>query len=471
MWLILVGGIRFVFAFLVTAFGKISQLDLGCCKCMYYFTGFDIDLLERCQIGFAGKSGGDSGCNFICNRQRDKSYFQRLNLFCIKKKNVNSGNSMKKQIKRYLKTILLACLYLINFVAPAQDLTRWKELVFSSGVDTAGLDPDAATIKRIASMAAYGSTPFHVGHWQIPQQVDSARLGIVANSVLKQSEGWADQWTSLEPNFIPYKYLRSYLDSLPTAETDTDDKFTILCSALNQYRWLNRIPSDTLIVINIPSATLRVITKSGEELLYSPVILGQPKTPTPLFGAYLTRIITFPYWNVPRSIATREILPKIKRDPAATLDNLKMQVLDSKGKVLNPDAIDWKSLSVKNFPYRLRQSTGCDNALGVIKFDLNSPYDVYLHDTNHRELFAEKNHFLSHGCIRLAKPVELANLVLQQDFFKHSFLETQKTNVPSKTIALPVILPVIITYELVDLDSNNLIRFYPDVYGWKKVKM
>ena len=365
----------------------------------------------------------------------------------------------------------ILCLCLINITAVGQDLSVWKGLVSKSGIDTTGMSTDEATVSRVAALVAYGVRPFHVGHWQIPQHVDSVRLDTLSKLAVKQSDGWADRWTSLEPGFLPYKYLRAYLDSLPVDEANMDDSLNALRSALNEYRWLNRIPFDTLIIVNIPSSTLRVITKSGRQLLYSAVILGQHHTPTPLFGAYLTRIITFPYWNVPRSIATKELLPKIKRNPATTLDNLKMQVLDSRGKVADPSTIDWKSLSAKNFPYRLRQSTGCDNALGVMKFDLNSPYDVYLHDTNHREFFAGTNHFLSHGCIRLAKPVELANLILQKEFFTPSFLDTQKTNVPSKVISIPAAIPIVITYELVDLDADNLIRFYPDVYGWRKVKM
>jgi len=370
-----------------------------------------------------------------------------------------------------LKAIFLFCLCLINSVAKTQDMSMWKKMVYLSGLDTVGVNSDSATISRVAKLLAYGSRPVHTGHWQLSQQVDSVNIKVVTDAVVNQSEGWTDQWASLEPGFLPYKYLRSHLDSLRGNEANVGENMHFIQSALNEYRWLNRIPFDTLIIVNIPSSTLRMVTKQGEQLLYSRVILGQPHTPTPLFGAYLTRIITFPYWNVPRSIATKELLPKIKRNPAVSLDNLKMQVLDSKGKIVDPATIDWQTLSAKNFPYRLRQSTGCDNALGVMKFDLNSPYDVYLHDTNHREFFAGKNHFLSHGCIRLAKPVELANLVLQKDFFTPAFLETQKINVPSKIIALPAEIPIIITYQLADPDADNKIRFYPDVYGWQKVKM
>ncbi|WP_221393531.1 L,D-transpeptidase family protein [Dyadobacter sp. NIV53] len=370
-----------------------------------------------------------------------------------------------------LNAALILYLCLVKVAGVGQDLSVWKEMVYKSGVDTVGISGDTVSINRVSGLVSYGSRPYHLGHWKIPQKVDSARLKIVTDAVIGQKEGWIDQWKSLEPGFLPYKYLKSYLDSSHADGADSNEGFDIVCSALNEYRWLNRIPSDALIIVNIPSSTLRVVTKNGCQLLYSKVILGQRHTPTPLFGAYLTRIITFPYWNVPRSIATKELLPKIKRNPAATLDNLKMQVLDSQGKIVDPGVIDWKSLSARNFPYRLRQSTGCDNALGVIKFDLNSPYDVYLHDTNHRELFEAENLFLSHGCIRLAKPVELANLVLQKETFTTSFLTTEKTNVPSKIFALPAAIPIIITYQLVDLDEDNQLHFYPDVYGWQKVKM
>ncbi|MGM9510557.1 L,D-transpeptidase family protein [Larkinella sp. GY13] len=351
-----------------------------------------------------------------------------------------------------------------------QTLPEWQNLLYRSGLDTTGVRLDSATLSRLAYELAYGNRPNRLSYWNLPEQIDSARVNQVVERIRQKTPDWVAQWHSLEPVFEPYRRLRAGLDSLMFFGGDSIPRWHEIKTALNNYRWLNRVASDLVVVVNIPSATLRVLNRQGNEVLQSRVIVGNPRTPTPLFGAQLTRIITYPYWNVPRSIAVKEFLPKIKRNPAGFLDAMKLQVLDAQGRVVAPESVNWTALSTKNFPYRLRQSTGCDNALGVMKFDVNSPYDIYLHDTNHRELFSSNRRFLSHGCIRVAKPVELANLLLGSPYFKPAFLESRQVNLPSRTVPLPGPVPVLIQYQTVDVNSAGTLVFYPDVYGWQTVK-
>lgn len=140
-----------------------------------------------------------------------------------------------------------------------------------------------------------------------------------------------------------------------------------------------------------------------------------------------------------------------------------LQVISPQGKLISPEMIDWKSLTAKNLPYRLRQSTGCNNALGVIKFDLDSPYDVYLHDTNHRELLSKKYRFLGHGCIRVAEPAKLANFLMEKEWLSDAFTEARYHNLPSKSYPLPHTIPVVITYTLVEADAGLV--YYQDIYN------
>ncbi|KAA9356264.1 L,D-transpeptidase family protein [Larkinella humicola] len=351
-----------------------------------------------------------------------------------------------------------------------QTLPEWQNLLYRSGLDTTGVRLDSATLSRLAYELAYGNRPNRLSYWNLPEQIDSARINQVVEQIRMKAPDWVAQWHSLEPVFEPYQRLRAGLDSLMFFGGDSIPRWHEIKTALNNYRWLNRVASDLVVVVNIPSATLRVLNRQGNEVLQSRVIVGTPRTPTPLFGAQLTRIITYPYWNVPRSIAVKEFLPKIKRNPAGFLDAMKLQVLDAKGRIVAPESVNWTALSAQNFPYRLRQSTGCDNALGVMKFDVNSPFDIYLHDTNHRELFSNSRRFLSHGCIRVAKPVELANLLLGSPYFKPAFLESTQVNLPSRTVPLPGPVPVLIQYQTVDVNSAGTLVFYPDVYGWQTVK-
>jgi hypothetical protein len=371
------------------------------------------------------------------------------------------------------KTLLLILIALTCRVQVVigQTLPEWQNLLYRSGLDTTGVRLDSTSISRLAYELAYGNRPNRLSYWNLTEQIDSARVNQVVAQIRREAPDWVIQWQSLEPVFEPYRLLRASLDSLMFFGGDSIPRWYEIRIALNNYRWLNRLSSDLIVVVNIPSATLRVLNREGKEVVQSRVIVGNPHTPTPLFGAQLTRIITYPYWNVPRSIAVKEFLPKIKRNPAGFLDAMKLQVLDAQERIVTPESVNWSVLSAKNFPYRLRQSTGCDNALGVMKFDVNSPYDIYLHDTNHRELFSRTRRFLSHGCIRVAQPIELANLLLQSLYFKPAFLESRQVNLPSRTVPLPSPVPVIIQYQTVDVNSAGTLVFYPDVYGWQTVKL
>lgn len=218
-----------------------------------------------------------------------------------------------------------------------------------------------------------------------------------------------------------------------------------------------------LVLLNIPSANIYIYI-SDTIALYSKVIVGKPATPTPTLSSRITEVIVYPYWHVPFKIATKEILPLIKRNIGYLADN-DMQVLDKNGKVLNPAKINWQSLSTSYFPYVLRQSTGCDNALGVLKFNFYSPYSVYLHDTPDKGLFYLNKRYFSHGCMRVEKPVEFSQILLKEkasdiDTLIRQCLKEQKP----KTIRLTESLPLVVLYSTAWYTAQGEIRFYDDIY-------
>jgi murein L,D-transpeptidase YcbB/YkuD len=233
---------------------------------------------------------------------------------------------------------------------------------------------------------------------------------------------------------------------------------------LNTYRWLNRFPAEIRVIVNIPSATLRVSDPLGNTVFSSRVVVGKPSTPTPLFTAYISSVVTYPYWNIPRSIMVSELLSKIRKNPAATLDAMNVQVIDANGHKVDPKAINWAK-PANAFPYRLRQSTGCNNALGVLKFNISSPYAIYLHDTNARQAFAKQNRYLSHGCIRVERPDRLANVLLGYTRFGADYLTSCAKNTSPQTVLLPKKVPVIILYNVLDIDDTGAIRVYRDRYS------
>jgi murein L,D-transpeptidase YcbB/YkuD len=238
-----------------------------------------------------------------------------------------------------------------------------------------------------------------------------------------------------------------------------------LKSSLNYWRWTGRLNEQEFIFVNLPAAYLRIVNRDSASEMGMRVIVGKPGTRTPSFTAYVSKVITYPYWTVPFSIATKEMLPKIQKD-VGYLERNNFQVLDKTGKEINPASVNWQSVSRKNFRYTFRQSTGCDNALGVMKFDLNSPYSIYLHDTNNRTLFKNNNRHLSHGCVRVEKPFFLAEYLLGNSVDTSYLNQCLRTETP-KDHKLKQKFPVLILYLTADVNADGELRFYKDVYGYE----
>ena len=186
-------------------------------------------------------------------------------------------------------------------------------------------------------------------------------------------------------------------------------------TALNTFRWMYPIldENENTIIVNIPSATL-LLFHYDTVIFESKVIVGKRSTRTPRIASVLTDITIYPYWIVPKSIATKELLPEIKKN-IAYLERNNFQVLNKNGRIVKPGSVPWNTLTESNFPYTIRQSTGCDNSLGLIKLGINNPFNVYLHDTPWKILFESANRFYSHGCVRVQKAKELSHILLKEN--------------------------------------------------------
>jgi L,D-transpeptidase YcbB len=235
--------------------------------------------------------------------------------------------------------------------------------------------------------------------------------------------------------------------------------------SVNHYRWLNCLSQQQpAIVVNIPATHLAVYYRR-ETLLFMRIIAGKPSTPTPTLSSTITEVVLYPYWHVPHSIATKELLPLIKRNPAY-VDVNNYQVLNRQGKIMDPYTISWHLYSTSYFPFLIRQSTGCDNALGLIKFDFYNPFSVYLHDTPGKPLFALSKRFFSHGCMRLENPMELGHLILGSNHVAIDTLEQKGCLRNQKPVIVTVQepIPVIVWYNMVGIDAGDRVIFYEDIY-------
>lgn len=219
------------------------------------------------------------------------------------------------------------------------------------------------------------------------------------------------------------------------------------------------------ILVNIADFSLKLF-EDDKLLLSMPVIVGKTYRQTPVFNGRISSLVLNPSWEVPHSIATQDILPKILKDPDY-LSQLHIRVLrDWKTNAeIDPDTIDWKTLTPKRFSYRLRQDPGPVNALGRVKFLFPNPYDVYLHDTPARDLFYKDERTFSSGCIRLANPLELAVYLLKgTPLDTMDALTAAISNQKTKSIILPSPIAVHIVYMTAWVDHEGIVQFRPDIY-------
>jgi murein L,D-transpeptidase YcbB/YkuD len=222
---------------------------------------------------------------------------------------------------------------------------------------------------------------------------------------------------------------------------------------------------DSFIVVNIPSATLTYY-KADTIAVQMRAVVGTPGTKTPRLAAYCTEVTTYPYWNMPRSILVKEWMRSFKKAPGL-IDYLNMEIIDSRGRVIPTSAINWHGVTAATFPYRIREKPGCFNPLGVLRFTLTSPYDVYLHDTNFKGAFLAGNRFYSHGCIRIEEPLALANALLVNKV-DSGFLKACYNDQRPGVLKIEHPVPVFIVYMCAEGDSSWHVRYYRDIYGLLK---
>jgi len=197
------------------------------------------------------------------------------------------------------------------------------------------------------------------------------------------------------------------------------------------------------------------------------VIVGNAaRTPTPLIIAQLRQLEFNPVWNIPRSIEVQEFIPKLERDP----DFLRKQDIElvPRGPITDP-APKSPLESLRDGTMRLRQRPGPRNALGAVKFSMPNPLSIYLHGTPAIGLFAKARRDLSHGCIRLEHPAELAAFVLRnEDGWDRAAVQAAMAPGPTRTVTLSAPIPVVLLYATALVDRLGRAIFLPDTYGLDK---
>lgn len=235
---------------------------------------------------------------------------------------------------------------------------------------------------------------------------------------------------------------------------------------MERLRWLPRNLSDRYILVNIAGFNL-VAVEPGKQPLEMRIVVGRDYRSTPSFNSNISHVVLNPYWNVPSSIANKDLLPKQKQNPDFFVSQgIKVYADHTHEFEIDPDMVDWHAIGNK-LPYALRQMPGKKNALGSIKFMFSNPFSIYLHDTPSKSLFKRDIRTFSSGCIRLEKPMELAEFSLRQSMKKSGFQDKLSSGRPY-TVHLPERLPIYVVYLTAWTDAQGNVRFFSDIYGRDK---
>lgn len=283
--------------------------------------------------------------------------------------------------------------------------------------------------------------------------VETLRAQLIAQDALSSQGQGSDVFDeALEESIKAYQELHGLEKdgkvggaTLKALNTSVEERIRSIIVTMERQRWYPTPLPARYIQVNIPGFYLKAV-EGGTPAFFMPIITGKEYTKTPVFNADMKEIIFNPSWHVPSSIA-RELLPKIQS---------------------NPESFARKGYHVDDSG-RITQSPGNANALGKIRFTIDSPFSIYLHGTPQQNLFLKAKRALSHGCIRVQDPQKLAAFVFHNpEKWSHQRIKNATSGTKTTPVKLEKPLPVYITYFTVFEDENHKMHFVEDEYGQDK---
>ena len=296
-----------------------------------------------------------------------------------------------------------------------------------------------------------------------------------------------DYLDSLQPKDPQYLALQKALaEGFTAPKLSKEETRRILLVNLERLRWKNKPAEDNYVLVNIPDFHLDVMDK-GAPVLSMKVCVGEGRNKnnqntlekyddtcksdkpypheTPILNSLIHSVQVNPIWNIPQSIATKEIIVEAANDPYY-LSNKNIDVYKNGKKVENTDEIDWSKVTKENNDYDFKQKPGGDNSLGKIKFLFNNHSSVYLHDTPAKAAFGYSMRAVSHGCVRLEKPLDLAHTLFRDTVKYNLIAKDMAEDSPEPTdIGLRPKVPVYITYVTCWAGKDGVLQYRKDVYG------
>ncbi len=237
-------------------------------------------------------------------------------------------------------------------------------------------------------------------------------------------------------------------------------------NSLERWRWLPEPYLHPRLMVNLPEFLLRGYTPDNTQDFSMRVVVGQAKDnhDTPVFAHMMKYLVFRPYWNVPVSIARKEIVPHVAANPGY-LASKNFEAVNNKGVVQTGVT----ARQIQQGMVMVREKPGPKNSLGLVKFMFPNQYDIYLHSTPAVSLFQRTRRDYSHGCIRVQKPIDLATWVLQDnsgDWDTDKITDAMNNGPDNKTVSLKTQLPIVIFYLTAHVDEDGQVDFFDDIYGY-----
>jgi murein L,D-transpeptidase YcbB/YkuD len=235
---------------------------------------------------------------------------------------------------------------------------------------------------------------------------------------------------------------------------------------LERLRWLPEQMGRRNILVNITDFS-RAVFEEGRLIMDMPIVVGKHDQRTFAFSARMTHLELNPYWNIPKEIAAKEVLPEIQKDQEY-LARKNIRVIEysrPQGVEIDPETIDWSKIRPEKLGYSFRQEPGPGNALGRIKFMFPNRFDIYLHDTPERHLFKRERRTFSHGCIRISRPIDLAEYLLESESgWSRAKILAEIGKGKRQIVNLSSPVGVHILYLTAWTDPQGVVQFRHDIY-------
>ncbi|WP_417260997.1 L,D-transpeptidase family protein [Celeribacter sp.] len=260
------------------------------------------------------------------------------------------------------------------------------------------------------------------------------------------SDGVAGQATIDEINLSPEKRMASIL------------------VALERERWINMPLGERHIWVNLTDFSAKIVDH-GRVTFETRSVIGQNSGDrrSPEFSDEMEHMVINPTWHVPRSIAVKEYLPMMQRNPNAAGH---LRLVDSRGRTVNRANVDFSQYTTRSFPFNLKQPPSNSNALGLVKFMFPNKYNIYLHDTPSKSLFGREVRAFSHGCIRLQQPFDFAYALLaKQTADPEGFFQAKLRAGVETLVPLEQHVPVHLIYRTAVTLPKGGMEYRRDVYG------